>query len=132
MRGCREIYRSYFRRFDIFSVQTRAEHELTWHSQDLALAHKDAIMAINDVRQMKTIALITMVLLPATAVAVSKSATLKNSSSLNCAKQGFMHAPVYNWEGKGYMFWVISVPITTVTILLYLAWTRFCNRARQC
>ncbi|KAH6984589.1 hypothetical protein BKA56DRAFT_581231 [Ilyonectria sp. MPI-CAGE-AT-0026] len=82
--------------------------------KDLALARKDVIMAINDVRQMKAIVLITIVFLAATAVA------------------GFMHAPVYNWEGKGYMFWVISVPITTVTILLYLAWTKFCNRARQC
>lgn len=36
-------------------------------------------MAINDAKQMKAIALITMVFLPATAVAVSKSTTLKNS-----------------------------------------------------
>lgn len=41
-----------------------------------------------------------------------------------------MDAPVYNWEEKGYMFWVISVPITTVTILAYLVWTMFCRRVR--
>ncbi|CAM1509030.1 Fc.00g027690.m01.CDS01 [Cosmosporella sp. VM-42] len=68
-------------------------------------ARRDAKIAINDAKQMKAIALLTMFFLPATAVA------------------GFMDAPIYDWEGRGYFFWVITVPITFAVLSCYFAWT---------
>ncbi|KAH6976655.1 hypothetical protein EDB80DRAFT_871791 [Ilyonectria destructans] len=74
------------------------------------LARKDSKVAIGDAKQMKAIALLTMIFFPSTAVA------------------GFMDAQVYNWERKGHMFWAISGCLTATIVLAYLVWTMFSGR----
>ncbi|KAH6976662.1 hypothetical protein EDB80DRAFT_899989 [Ilyonectria destructans] len=76
------------------------------------LARKDSKVAIGDAKQMKVIALLTMIF----------------SQPRQLRLQGFMDAQVYNWEGKGHMFWAIPGRLTATIVLAYLGWTMFSGR----
>ncbi|KAJ2902947.1 protein kinase [Zalerion maritima] len=85
---------------------------LAFQMESAHWTRRDQDIAIRDGKQMKSIALLTMVFLPATFVAT------------------FMSVPIVNWEpAEGdttsplfYVFFAISCPLTLVVVLAYFWW----------
>ena len=42
-----------------------------------------------------------------------------------------MDAPIYDWEGRGYFFWVITIPITIVVLACYLIYMILNNKDKD-
>lgn len=76
---------------------------------------------------MKSIALLTMVFLPSTFIAVGPASASGVVTLLMQRLKTFMSAPIIDWGESGWLFWVISGVSTIIVLILYFTAT---NRRR--
>lgn len=90
---------------------------------------------------MKAIALLTMVFLPGTFVAVSgRRSVVKACSKANiCGLKSFFAMPLLDWQAprgtsvvshRFWIYWAVTVPLTAAVLLLWATWYVFSGRQR--
>jgi hypothetical protein len=95
------------------------------------LAHEDNQLALQDNTVMKSIALLTMVFLPATFLSVCIATLIIFGAALTQLQAFFSTTfftfGVNGWEASNrlWIYWVITVPTTIVVVIVWNIWLKY-------